>query len=275
MSRLNVKEKLVAEALGYALAAQELSLFNGGYTGVMELSAAGYDRCCRDNEIDTNTLWGIGFPDVMVGFSMNPYGNRLRTDDIRERDYLLSKCVDVVISHAGGGGTSRELYSALSTRWPYKGRSGLPYHWPSEEDNEITLDDLASRDSDQPRMDEIDDRDIIVYGMENAATVVQYLESAYKDETLDERLFYIPDAGEDQTEKYTYMFHRGIFNELLRCIRKSREGYRLQEHEEEFLADYRFMKQFRENPGYRSELVSYMQNRTKDVLESMGDDYGE
>jgi predicted Rossmann-fold nucleotide-binding protein len=250
-------EIAVVKAIGSSFAQSNIDLYNGGYSGAMRWSSQAH--------ADTNTdsqIWGVGFPTGMVGYDMNGIGNHIRVNNLRQRDLILTKYMDFVFAGYGSGGTKRELNCALEGKWPESSTSELSINWPENKvkKTDINLDDLVTTTN--PTATEIDDRVIIVYGIENAVSTIDYLKDSYNKEEILDRLYYIPNSDDKKNETYTYNFHKGIVKELIKCIKKKEI---LSDYEEEFLDDYRFDNQILYN---NNNFNLVRENAIKD-LESM------
>jgi hypothetical protein len=252
-------EIAVVKAIGSTFAENNIDLYNGGYSGAMRWSSEAFTETVTNSQV-----WSVGFPTEMIGYEMNGIGNHIRVNNLRQRDIILTKYMDFVFAGYGSGGTKRELNCALDGNWPINSKNELSMNWPENKTKktDINLNDLVTTTN--PTATEIDDRVIIVYGIENAASTIDYLKDSYNKEEILDRLYFIPRSDDTKNETYTFNFHKGIFNKLLKCINKKEN---LNDVEKEFLDDYRFDNQIL----YNNDNFNLVRENVLNNLEKMQD----
>jgi predicted Rossmann-fold nucleotide-binding protein len=100
-----------------ALAETNISLFTGGYTGVMDVSSKAHQET-KSSEIGVpGKTWAITLKDVMQG-QVTQWAVNSPSGNLPARLEKLTKEVDIVIAMKGAEGSMREIMEAMYDDWP-------------------------------------------------------------------------------------------------------------------------------------------------------------
>ncbi len=226
ISEFSEVEKKTIGLTAEALAEAGISLYTGGYTGVMDESSKHFfERRKKKREAKESKtgvlpkVWALIFEEGILPEAVpTEWALKRRQPDKESRLKALSKEVDIVIAMKGSTGTAAELYSALEDDWPERKKR----------------------------------RFIVAFGIEHAVSIAKVF-SRSKRKEMEKDVFYIdyndledrpPEELKGDLAKMFEIFYKEIY-----------VPDRVSDEEREFLEKYNFANRLENEPELKERIV--------------------
>lgn len=232
-------EKQVIDITAEALVESGISLYTGGYSGVMEESSKVFFKKRLDKEIGGGhkigvlpKLWAINFKKGIIPDRVPSKWALQKPQESREaREKILAKEMDIVIAMKGKAGTAAELYKALIEDWPERDKR----------------------------------RFIVAFGVEHALNLIHGLSRTYYKQRKEDVYYLDPDDLKEKPPEEL----KGDLGKMFEIFYK--EIYfpdKVSDEEKHSLGKYKFIDRLKNEPELKEKILQAYEEQLDSLVES-------